>query len=90
LSLTLKAFANFSPGLRFGTWEDAPHLQKTQTLKGLRRDNRRPVATPSELRQNKHASCAQGFKANLGLELANAFGVKLKLHQYRSFGLLAS
>jgi len=37
--LTLKAFANFSPGVAlWQPWEDAPHLQKTQTLKGLRRD----------------------------------------------------
>jgi len=43
--------------------------------KGLRRGNRKPVATPSELRPNKHEPYSQGFKANPGLEFANAFGV---------------
>jgi hypothetical protein len=30
----------------------------------------------------------QGFKANPGLELANAFSIKFKLHQYESTLLL--
>jgi hypothetical protein len=84
LNLTLKAFANSSPGLRFSNpGKDTPHLHKTQTLKGLRRVDQRPVSTASELRQNKHAPFPQDFKANPGMELANAFGVKLKLPQYR-------
>jgi hypothetical protein len=74
LNLTLKAFTNFSPGLRFGNpGKEAPHSQ--QTLKGLRRGN------TVELRQDQRPSYSQGFKANPGLELANAFGVKFKLRQ---------
>jgi hypothetical protein len=74
--LTVKAFANFSPGLGFGNpGKEAPHFQRMQTLKRLRRGDSKPVATPSELRQDQGASYPQGFKANPGLELANTFGV---------------
>jgi hypothetical protein len=47
------------------------------TLKELRRRllNSKTVATPSELRQNGMCAFPQGFKANPGLELANAFSV---------------
>jgi hypothetical protein len=55
-----------------------PNIFGDATLKGLRRrpSNRNPVATPSELRRNKCAPFfTQGFKANPGLKLANAFSV---------------
>jgi hypothetical protein len=41
------------------------------------------------LQQNKRASYPQGFKANLGLELANAFSVRFKLQQYLTENWLA-
>jgi len=45
-NLTLKAFANFSPGLGFGNpGTEAPHFPRAQTLKGLRRDNSKPDQT---------------------------------------------
>jgi hypothetical protein len=40
------------------------------------------VSTPSELRKTNVHLNPQGFKANPGLELANAFGVKFKLTDY--------
>ena len=54
-----------------------PNVFEDATLKGLRRRprNRIPVATPSELRPNECALYSQGFKANPGLKLANAFSV---------------
>src|SRR6266498_6052882 len=43
--------------------------------------DRKPIANPSQPLQgwdeNKHAPFSQGFKANPGLELANAFSVTL-------------
>ncbi|HET9788366.1 MAG TPA: hypothetical protein VFP47_14615 [Pyrinomonadaceae bacterium] len=65
MSLTLKAFANSSQdrgpragiphgvvALRFKQpWETAPPFTEDQTLKGLHRENRKTVATPSELQQ---------------------------------------
>ena len=77
-TITLKALANFSPGLRFGNpGKNASECFEDATLKGLRHcpPNRNPVATPSELRRNKCALFTQGFKANPGLKLANAFSV---------------
>jgi len=54
-----------------------PNLFQDATLKGLRRrpSSLNPVATPSELRSDKCALFTQGFKANPGLKLANAFSV---------------
>ena len=61
-------------------WDHACNFTEDATLKGLRRRplHRNPVATPSELRRNKCEPYPQGFKANPGLELANAFSVKEK------------
>jgi hypothetical protein len=79
VTLTLKAFASFSPGLRFGNpGKTNPNIFDDANLKGLRHRsaNRNPVATPSELRRNKCAPFfTQGFKANPALKLANAFSV---------------
>jgi hypothetical protein len=38
-------------------------------------DIRKTIATPSELRQKTNVPQSQGFKANPGLEFANAFSV---------------
>ena len=72
--LTLKAFANSSPGLRLATLGSRAPLTGQITLKGLLRD--------TETRRNsfrvatkQRESLPQGFKANPGLELANAFSV---------------
>jgi hypothetical protein len=50
----LKAFANFSPGLRFGNPGKRIPFPEGATLKELRRGplNRTTIATPSELRLN--------------------------------------
>jgi hypothetical protein len=63
LSLTLKAFANSSPGLRFGNPGNTRHLQKTQTLKGLSRRSPKTVSTPSELRQKQTCILSPGFQS---------------------------
>jgi hypothetical protein len=54
-----------------------PHLFEGATLKRVASSSveLHPVATPSELRQNEYAFFTQGFKANAGLKLANAFSV---------------
>jgi hypothetical protein len=49
-NLTLKAFANSSPGLRFGNRGKAPLILEEATLKELRRSLNARSATPSELR----------------------------------------
>ena len=87
LRLTLKAFANFSPGFRFGNPGRTRPLQKTQTLKGLRRI---PETRRNPLRVATRQTCilTQGFKANPRLELANAFSVKSELRQYLNAGLI--
>jgi hypothetical protein len=70
LNLTLKAFANFSPRLRFGNPGKSArgNPMRSQLLQSCDK--------------TKHASYPQGFKANPGLEFANTFGVKFKLQQY--------
>ena len=74
--LTLKALANFSPGL-LQPWVIVVAIDSYATLKGLRRSrgiaNRRNSfrVAKSPVRH----SCSQGFKANPGLEFANAFSV---------------
>jgi hypothetical protein len=53
------------------------HFTEDATLKELRRCSaRKAVATPSELRSSEGDLYSQGFKANPGLELANAFSVR--------------
>ena len=85
LDLSLKALANSSPGLRFWQpWDHDRLLKEDATLKGLRRrlgsrQRRNPfrVAKIYGPRQ-----CPRVSKQNPGLKLANAFSVKLKLHQH--------
>jgi hypothetical protein len=62
-------------------WGNASQFVEDATLKGLclRSQNRKAVATPTEsgLRRVSWGSfLTQGFKANPGLELANAFSVR--------------
>ena len=81
--LTLKAFANFSPGLLWQPWEH-------QSFRSFRN----PEGVASNVAESQQASqplqgceesirllmMTQGFKANPGLKLANAFSViSLKL-----------
>jgi hypothetical protein len=77
--LTLKAFANFNPGLCF--WQ--PWVHRCLLIKGRNPDG---VATKVGLLRKRSQvlqSCdeshwaflTQGFKANPGLKLANAFSV---------------
>jgi hypothetical protein len=70
LNLTLKAFTNFSPRLRFGNPGKSArgNPMRSQLLQSCDK--------------TKHASYPQGFKANPGLEFANTFGVEFKLQQY--------
>jgi hypothetical protein len=77
LPITLKAFANSSPGLRSGN--PGIHVAIViipATLKGLRRCL---AITPSQHFQGCEefmlANEIQGFKANPGLKFANAFSV---------------
>ena len=74
-TITLKAFANSSPGLRSGN-PGVTDFMKDATLKGLR-----SPSAKSQLLQSCEESLAafktQGFKANPGLELANAFSVNV-------------
>jgi len=68
----------FSPGFALKPWGRA-RLKEDATLRGL---HRRPeiakgVATPSELRVDNWYLLPEGFKANPGLELANAIGVSI-------------
>ena len=78
LRTTLKAFANSSPGLRFGNPGNIHSFLEDAALKELRRGfvTARLFATPSELRR---ISCAtfepRVSKQTPGLEFANAFGV---------------
>src|SRR5512132_689267 len=85
-TITLKAFANFSPGLRFGNpgKKTHPNLFEGATLKRVASPSpeSHPVATPSELRRNKCSLFTQGFKANPGLKLANAFSVIVALQEF--------
>jgi len=73
----------FQPRVCFETLGASKHPFSIATLKGLGLDDAtresQIVATPSELRLNKHALSSQGFKANPGLEVANAFGVDQQL-----------
>jgi hypothetical protein len=75
-TLTLKAFANSSPGLRFGN-PGITHAIFTEdaTLKGLRRRplHRNPVATPSELRRNKYEPYPPGFQSKPWAKISQRF-----------------
>ena len=87
-SLTLKAFANFSPGLRFGNpGKTRPILEDTNPERVAARS---PKNRRNSFRVTTKQTCilAQGFKANPGLELTNAFSVRSKLHQYPLLVLL--
>jgi hypothetical protein len=77
--------------LRFGNPGKHVFLLEDATLKELRR--RSQTATLSQLLQSSEKSLAtlwtQGFKANPGLELANAFSViRFPLRSYKSMQLL--
>jgi hypothetical protein len=79
MELTLKAFANFSPGLCFGNpGKEARHFpeeanpERVASLQRTCSNSFRVATRPTIL--------TQGFKANPGLQLANAFGVKFKPH----------
>lgn len=79
LDLTLKALANSSPGVCFETLGVKIHVCFVATLKELRRVFGYRDATLS------------GFVSSvIGLKLANAFSVNLKLHQYRRRALSKS
>ncbi len=73
--LTLKAFANSSPGLRFGNPGKGILFLEGATLKELRRRplNRKTVATPSELRRNKCALLSPGFQSKPWAEICQRF-----------------
>jgi hypothetical protein len=76
--VTLKVFANSSPGLSFGNPGNKHSSIDDATLKKLRRCPLKAVATLSELRPtNGVRLIPHGFKANPGLELVNAFSVRL-------------
>ena len=80
--LTLKAFANSSPGLSFGNPGENPSHFKGATLKELGRrlltaKPRNPFRVANNLPGHL---CTQGFKANPGLTVANAFSVTRFLH----------
>jgi hypothetical protein len=80
ISITLKAFANSSPGFALKPWVHECIEKCYATLKELHpgSPNRSPVATLSELRRDLKAHFkTQGFRANPGLEFANAFSVIL-------------
>ena len=87
--LTLKAFANSSPGLPSGNPGAIIKLTEEATLKGLRHRprNHKPVATPSELRPREAPFSPQGFKANSGLKLSNAFSV-ISFNLPNAFGVI--
>jgi hypothetical protein len=75
---TLKALANFSPGLRFGNPGFKTESRRFfATLKELREFGKGPmVMQPFQgCEQPLSAFLPQGFKANPGLKLANAFSV---------------
>ena len=83
-SITLKAFANSSPGLRFGDPGITLSFEKGATLKGLRRrlfDRGRSQPLQGCASVKSGCASSQGFKANPGLELANAFSVRELLPQ---------
>jgi hypothetical protein len=71
-AITLKALANWSPGLRFATLgkKSLQNILRNPERVAIRRD-----ATLSGLRRIMGRIFTQGFKANPGLELANAFSV---------------
>jgi len=66
MSLTLKAFANFSPVLRFGNpGKTNPNIFDDATLKGLRHrsPNQQSLPTPSELRRNNVPFLTPGLQS---------------------------
>src|SRR5687768_3551005 len=75
-SPTLKAFANFSPGLRLGNPGKRDKSLEVLAIP-IYRDCVffKRLATPSELPKTEGTLTAQGFKANPGLKFANAFSV---------------
>jgi hypothetical protein len=75
MGITLKALANSSPGFALKPWERVGRdfCNSEGVCGGVR--YRKTFTTPSELRNLSRHSLSQGFKANPGLELANAFSV---------------
>jgi hypothetical protein len=73
--LTLRAFANSSPGLRFGNPGKAHSFLEDATLKGLR--DRRRIATLSQLLQSCEESLAPlltpGFQSKPWAEIGQRF-----------------
>ena len=69
--ITLKAFGNFSPELRFGS----PGTCMSARVEDATSAPPKAFATLSELRRISRSLIIQGFKANPGLTLANAFSV---------------
>jgi hypothetical protein len=90
--LTLKAFANSSPGLRFGnSGKEAFTFLEDATLKELRRRSP-PVKRRNSFRVAKNPSnlLSPGFQSNPGLEFANAFSVMHRLEFSHSPGATGS
>jgi len=77
--ITLKAFANSSPGVAlWQPWGNMHSFSRRRNSEGVASSfaDRKAFATPSELRNNLcRFFQTQGFKANPGLALANAFSV---------------
>ena len=81
--ITLKAFANLSPGFALKPWVKKRRMYPDATLKELRRglrfSGRRPNPDLSGLRLQKYSDAFfPGLpKRNPGLKLANAFSVRV-------------
>jgi hypothetical protein len=78
--ITLKAFANLSPGFTLKPWVKKKahlfHRNSEGVATGLRFGGRR--RNPFRVASQKNSDAfSPGFKANPGLELANAFSVTL-------------
>ena len=74
VSETLKALANFSPGFALKPWVGGRRSKFFATLKGLRKTSASQLLQSCE--EFFETLLTQGFKANPGLALANAFSVK--------------
>ena len=76
--VTLKALANFSPGLRFGNPGGNGSLNRRRNPEGVASShyNRGPIATLFRVAPKEVESLSPGLpKRNPGLKLANTFGV---------------
>jgi hypothetical protein len=78
LNLTPKALANFSPGFELSENPGLTIKRAIQNLKGFG-----SWRTLSGLSRDKLTAPGLSLRANLGLKLANAFGVKFKLRHHR-------